>query len=506
MKAASPRIASSAASGGFRPQSGPGIRLTCIGFLILLFCFLSCSSKTSGKSPRPLPTPLEASQFQQPTTAEERSAFLHALTQYPSERFSVRLQTIGKSVENRPIEALLIQPRHSGGDTTKEPLRMLLMGAQHGSEISGCEALLAFAAELTTGIERYGPPLAPALNPDRPAMTFLIVPAVNPDGIANKRRVNANGINLSTDYGALRAPESVAVNQLLMDFKPHVVLDIHESAILKKKSLGAEGWLTDFEAQFECANNPNVNKSLQDFTFDVMLPELVEKVKSNGLYANRYIGEITSKEQVIRHGGLSAHNFRNKAGIMGTASFLLENRLDPSTKTYPTPRNIRERVRKQLLCLHTFVPVCLAHGAQIISLTQSARRSTVPSRQVWLQPEYGPLKNQTAIDIALRRRDTNERVIHHFEYHGDILSGPSFTPPTRYLFLSHTDFFRKWLSRQGIGFTDCPDEQQRPCIAAEVSNRNGQLLPLFLEPGSKSAILERLPFDAADLKIIAGRE
>ena len=51
-----------------------------------------------------------------------------------------------------------------------------------------------------------------------------------------------------------------------MDFKPHVVLDIHESAILKKKSLGAEGWLTDFEAQFQCANHPNVNNALQTFT------------------------------------------------------------------------------------------------------------------------------------------------------------------------------------------------------------------------------------------------
>ena len=501
MKPISTKISDSFINARFRSQSGPVVRWVLIGFLLLLSCALSCSSRTAGKGASALYTPLETSQFQERTTAEERSEFLYEMAQYPSERFSVRRQTIGKSVENRPIEALLIQPRHPAGDTATKPLRILLLGAQHGSEISGCEALLAFAAELTTGLERKAPPLTPALNPDRPAMTFLIVPAVNPDGIANKRRVNADGINLSTDYGALRAPESIAVNRLLMDVTPRGVLDIHESAILKKKSLGAEGWLTDFEAQFECANNPNVNKALQDFTFDVMLPELLEKVNARGLHANRYIGEITSTGQLIRHGGLSAHNFRNKAGIMGAASFLLENRLDPSTKTYPTPRNIRVRFRKQLLCIHTFVSVCQAHAGRIISLTENARRSA-PTQRVWLKPEYGPLKDQTAIDIALCRRDSNERVMHHFEYHGDIRSGPAFTPPKRYLFLSHTDFFRKWLSRQGIGFTDCPDKYKRPCIAAAVTNQNGQILPLFLEPASKSAIIGRLPFDAAELEIV----
>ncbi|WP_320042542.1 hypothetical protein [uncultured Desulfobacter sp.] len=64
---------------------------------------------------------------------------------------------------------------------------------------------------------------------------ILIIPAGNPDGIQNKRRVNAQKINLSTDYGLLAAPESTALNNRLMEFKPHAALDIHESANTQKK-------------------------------------------------------------------------------------------------------------------------------------------------------------------------------------------------------------------------------------------------------------------------------
>ncbi|MFO8083910.1 MAG: M14 family zinc carboxypeptidase [Desulfobacterales bacterium] len=463
-----------------------------IGLLGFLVGFLSWASASSDTKPGELPTPLEASGFQQLTTASERSEFLRALTKYPSEQFTVQLQTLGMSGEKRPIEAILIKARHPEKDTKYVLLRVLMLGAQHGSEISGCEALLSFAGKLITGFEANNPAFA---------MTFLIIPAVNPDGIANKRRVNAQGINLSTDYGLLLAPESTAVNKALLQFKPHVVLDIHESALLKKKTLGAEGWLTDFEAQFECANNPNVNTALQTFTFNVMLPEILKSLNSKGLPANRYIGEITRTDQIIQHGGLSAHNFRNKAGIYGAASFLLENRLDPSTGTYPTPRNIRERVEKQLLCINTFLSVCRAHSAKLASLTENARHTNMQWRKAWLQPEYGTLEKQTTIDIALRRRENNERVLHCFKYRGNILAGPVFMTPKRYIFLSHIDFFKEWLTKQGISFIDNANTKQGHFLTAEVNHKNGLLLPLFLEPASASTIIDRLPFDIEHLKI-----
>ncbi|MFO7569896.1 MAG: M14 family zinc carboxypeptidase [Smithellaceae bacterium] len=476
---------------GFRWVGAARLAVVFFGFLA---CFAPHAALASDRTAGLLSTPLEASAFQRLTMEAERSEYLRALTQYPAKRLTVQLQAIGETVQKRPMEALLVQARDPQEDASGVPLRVLLLGGQHGNEVSGSEALLIFARQWLTRVETDGSPFA---------MTLLIVPAVNPDGIANKRRVNAQGVNLSTDYGLLQAPESTAINRLLVEFQPHVVLDIHESALLKKKTLGAEGWLTDFEAQFEYANNPNVNGDLKTFTSDVLLPAILKNVESKGLAAHRYFGEITRTDQVVQHGGLSAHNFRNKAGIHGAVSFLLENRLDPSIGVYPTPRNIRERVEKQLLAIDAFLSVCQAHAGQIVALTESARNSGAQeSRKVFLQPEYGILPAQPTIDIALRRLESNEKVMHRFRYRGEIIAGPVSMAPKRYVFMSHIGFFRQWLVKQGIPFAEGASPEQAPYVTAEVNSVNGRFLPLFLEPASASSILGRLPFDTEDLKVL----
>jgi len=332
-------------------------------------------------------------------------------------------------------------------------------------------------------------------------MEILVVPAVNPDGIQNNKRVNTQGVNVSTDFGLLAAPESTVVNKAMLEFKPHVVLDIHESALLKKKSLGAEGWLTDFEAQFEYANNPNIDKALLQFSADVMLPRILKAIRKRGLRADHYIGEITSIKQVITHGGLSAHNFRNKAGLLGAASFLLENRLDLSTGTYPTPRNIKERVRKQMLCISSFLSVCLKNSERLMELSEKARTACGKSKTTWLQSEYVQNPTYPVIEIPLRQISTGKLVTHRFQYLKHISNGPAIVSAETYRFHSQPDFFKEWLDRQGIPSVACQTQTKSKCIEAKSNGINGCLLPLYLEKKSVSSILERLPFDPNDVWI-----
>lgn len=459
--------------------------------LLSVFCCLliTAACKTITEQRDSLRSPLEQSGYRQLTQEEQRNAFLQRLTIYPTDNPAVKLRTIGITIEDRPIQALLID----GPKTKTKTLRVMLVAAQHGNEISGSEALLVMAGNWVSGRDRAR---------DIENMEILMVPAANPDGIANKRRVNAQGINLSTDYGVLRAPESTAVNKLLLEFKPDVVLDIHESALLKKKTLGAEGWLTDFEAQFECANNPNVNGALRRFTASVMLPEIIAAVQNQGLAANHYIGEITRTHQVITHGGLSAHNFRNKAGLLGAASFLVENRLDVSTGVYSTPRNIKERVRKQILSIKCFLLVCQRRLDQLKTISDQAREHCGNTRQIALQPVYVGMPEKQRIDIPLRSISTGNLVMHQFEYRGVVSSGPEVASPQAYLFCSKLDYFEDWLRKQGVPFHRGRSNQNRPCLKAVVQETNGCLLPLYLEKESASSILKRLPFDGfTDIRI-----
>lgn len=455
------------------------------GVYRIFLCLLVFVSAGCAGIPEIVYTPLEQSDYQSTTSAEQRSEYMKKLSKHSSGQVCAQYRLLGKTVQQRPLEALLIQYRKKEEQPKRKKLRILLMATQHGNEISGCEALLIMAGNWLSG-----------RNPSEwmKDAEILIIPAGNPDGIQNKRRVNAQKINLSTDYGLLAAPESTAVNNALMEFKPHVVLDIHESAILKKKSLGAQGWLTDFEAQFEYANNPNVNQPLQQFSSDVMLPEILKTVSDMGLRCNRYIGEITNTDQFIRHGGLSAHNFRNKAGLLGSASFLLENRLDPSTGQYPTPRNIKERVRKQMLSINAFLSVCVKNMDQLIDLSEKARTTCANSKRVWLQPEYTLDPASPFIEIPLRSISTGELVTHRFEYRQKISKGPATELAESYRFNSHLDFFAQWLDKQGILYTNCRSNTESRCLEAESNATNGCLLPFYLERQSKSCILERLPF------------
>ena len=165
------------------------------------------------------------------------------------------VEKFGISAGGRPLEVLRIGDFALPPENPQRPLTFLLVGTQHGMEPSGGEALLRLAAELVAEGKT-----GQRLNGAR----YLLVPNLNPDGRDRNRRVNGAKVNLSTDFTLLTQPESQALVRLLEYWGPDVVLDLHESAIWKKQSLGAQGYLLDFEAQFEVANHPGIAPPLRD--------------------------------------------------------------------------------------------------------------------------------------------------------------------------------------------------------------------------------------------------
>ncbi|MGH8296645.1 MAG: DUF2817 domain-containing protein [Steroidobacteraceae bacterium] len=90
-----------------------------------------------------------------------------------------RERLLGYSVRHRAIAATAFG---SGRDVT------LILGGMHGDEPAG-----AYVVErLTTWLERH-PPLAPEVK-------VVLVPQVNPDGLAQHTRVNANGVDINRNF------------------------------------------------------------------------------------------------------------------------------------------------------------------------------------------------------------------------------------------------------------------------------------------------------------------
>lgn len=458
------------------------------------------------------PTPLEQARFARISSSAEISAYLAALAAGTP---GARVERIGASEQGRAIEALVLD---AGGSTEARPrLKVMIVGSQHGaSEPAGGEALLVLARELAGG------PLA-ALRRD---LDVILLPNANPDGRDLGRRSNANGVNINTDFVLATQAETRVLLAAVRRFAPDALLDSHESAVLKRETLGREGYLTDFEAQFEIANNPAVPGALQRYALTDLLPALTARVSGAGLRAHRYIGEITSTDQPITNGGLTLRNFRNMAGLSGAVSFLVETRLDSREDTFPTYRNIAVRVERQLTCLRAFLTL-MHERREEIALQVAGARAVTRAEPLSLYAAYVADDAHSALEIPLLRRDTRERVMMRFRDHRAVATGDPVSVPGTYLVTRHAERVREILEHHAIiyhvlsephevealaeRFTPPADARARGELLAservtlglepgmlmiDLAQPRGRLVPLLLDPRSTSSVFRYPEFAA----------
>ncbi|HIJ54614.1 MAG TPA: DUF2817 domain-containing protein [Deltaproteobacteria bacterium] len=392
-------------------------------------------------------TALERNDYQRLTGSSEISAFLSLLShRYASaQKINIATTALGK-----PVSALLVSSDmdpFKKGEPDADKLTVMLVGSQHGTESSGAEGLLLVARDVLDG----------TLGSYLDDMNLIFIPNSNPDGRDLKTRRNGNGVDINRNYTRLSEPESRGIINALHRWKPEVVLDVHGAAALKKKTLAKQGYLTDFEAQFEAANNPNVDRRIRDYSFGYLLPQILESVNRNGLPAQRYIKSIKSIHQPVTHGSLSSGNLRNMAGVLGAFSFLLENRIDSPTGTYPTPQNIRVRVSKQYIGITTFLNECLTHRSEIMSISRHARmkwKNSQNKEPLHATFGYAADANKPVIVLPLKRIDTGAPETHTFPYQGTITSGSPLTPPPAYIISSHQDLIRDILARHHVNYKE----------------------------------------------------
>ncbi len=136
---------------------------------------------------------------------------------------------IGHSVRGRPIVVF-------ENSASPARLKMLVVGAIHGDETAG----MRIARRLIAG--------------DLPAQTkLLVVPTINPDGVAARSRGNAHGVDLNRNFpfrwrplsggeysgtGPLSEPESRAAYLLIRREEPDVTIWFHQPFGLIDKPAG----------------------------------------------------------------------------------------------------------------------------------------------------------------------------------------------------------------------------------------------------------------------------
>ncbi len=127
---------------------------------------------------------------------------------------------IGTSVQGYP---LMCQVIGQGPDVT------LILATIHGSEPAG--------TPLVRRLARYLQEYPDLLN----RRTVVLLPVANPDGMARDNRYNARGVDLNRNFEAanrivdahsgrtaLSEPETRAIRQLILDYKPDRIVSIHQ--------------------------------------------------------------------------------------------------------------------------------------------------------------------------------------------------------------------------------------------------------------------------------------
>lgn len=126
---------------------------------------------------------------------------------------------LGRSHGGRPIKAVRL-------GNANAPRLVVLLGRQHPPEVTGATAMDAFSLAIAR-LVRSG-----AI--DGKQFQFLIVPLLNPDGVARGHwRANLGGADLNRDWGIFKQPETRAVGDWLARLpariRPVLMLDFHST-------------------------------------------------------------------------------------------------------------------------------------------------------------------------------------------------------------------------------------------------------------------------------------
>jgi len=171
-------------------------------------------------------------------TPEEVLAFLDEVKlKYPS---ITALESVGTglSVEGRPIRAIVISD--NPGTLEGEPA-IRLTGGIHGSEMISVELMIRFIEYLTYNYDKDTD-----VKDLVDSRYIVIIPVLNPDGLAAKRRNNSGGVDLNRNFSfaweydtggshgsvALSEPESQAMVSFSQSNIFHLSATFHSGSVL----------------------------------------------------------------------------------------------------------------------------------------------------------------------------------------------------------------------------------------------------------------------------------
>ncbi|MEW4568135.1 DPP IV N-terminal domain-containing protein [Tautonia sp. JC769] len=278
----------------------------------------------------------------------------------------VRLTTLGTTVEGRSIPVMIVgDPPVASAEEAKASgkLVVLAIGAIHGGEVCGKEALLMLVRDFT---DEPGHPLlqdvilcvAPVFNADG-AERFSTENRWGQDGPAQGTgtRGNADGLDLNRDFIALMAPETRGLVRFLGEWDPHLFIDTHTT----------NGSAHRYLITYDGPKNPATHPDILSFSRETFLPGVADAFhEATGEHAFFY-GNFERD-----HAEWTTYPANPR---FGTTYVGLRNRLSILSEAYAYAP-FEDRVTGTLAFVRSALEQAADHREEIHSLLDRARSET----------------------------------------------------------------------------------------------------------------------------------
>ncbi len=295
---------------------------------------------------------------------------------------------IGETLQKRPLHLVKIgDPAPVTASQGRERPTVLFVCSQHGNEPAGREACLQLLRDLAFTEEAE-------LVSQLQDMTLLFVPSANPDGRAANTRENSEGIDINRDHLNLLTLEAQAVAKVVRDWRPEVVLDLHEYG---PSIPGAY----DDELLVLWPRNLNADQRVHDMAHDLSIEYIEKGAEEQGYSTDEYGQYELADNDVHQSAGdgdegiaRNAMGLRHSVGILVESAVTQDPRNGPGEVTSEAEVQMR-RVASHLVATHEVLRYLREKGVEVAATTDRSRRDKVKEGRKRSAPVYfGGADNQ----------------------------------------------------------------------------------------------------------------
>jgi hypothetical protein len=394
------------------------------------FTRIGSAQKVHANLPPALWSVAEKTNFKSTSTYEHVKQFLFELKALTQE---MTLHTFGKTTEGRDLWlAVFSRPQIFSplqAVQSEKPV-VLLQNNIHAGEVCPKEASMILMRDLVLG----------KLNALLDKLIILVIPIYNADG--NERlseanrlsqlgpengvgiRTNAIGLDLNRDYMKVEAEETAClIKNVYVAWQPDVIIDGHTT----------DGSRHGYDLTFGFPQHPNAPKKLIDFTRDVMLPAIAQKIKRDTGIEMFYYGDFVNFRKPEEGWATYSHHARFGASYGG-----LQNRIAILMETYSYV-SFERRIRAAYHFMRENLEYTARNASRIKTLVRECVKETIA-----LGESYDPKKNLMAIEVAKQPFDKPYAVIGYVVKEKMHRDGTVYYLPTKTKKVYHVPYFGKF--------------------------------------------------------------